>query len=50
MSLSPYYLLSTLSEELGQHIFVKRDDLLPDFLGGNKVRKTRPFSMTLVTK
>ncbi|WP_404401785.1 pyridoxal-phosphate dependent enzyme [Idiomarina seosinensis] len=39
MSLSPYYRLSGISDELDLNLFVKRDDLLPDFLGGNKVRK-----------
>lgn len=47
MSLSPYYLLSTISEDLGQRIFVKRDDLLPDFLGGNKVRKNKAILNSL---
>lgn len=38
---SPYYRLQNLSEELGMNIHVKRDDLLPDFMGGNKVRKNK---------
>ncbi|MDT7526325.1 pyridoxal-phosphate dependent enzyme [Pseudidiomarina sp. GXY010] len=41
MSYSPYYSLPMISEELRISLSVKRDDLLPDFLGGNKVRKNR---------
>lgn len=41
MSFSPYYLLPTISDELDIRLSVKRDDLLPDYLGGNKVRKNK---------
>lgn len=41
MSFSPFYLLPKISEELNLRLSVKRDDLLADFLGGNKVRKNQ---------
>lgn len=41
MNFSPYYLLPIVSKELGIRLSVKRDDLLPEFLGGNKVRKNK---------
>ena len=36
---SPFYRLNNLSEYLNIDLWVKRDDLIPFYLGGNKVRK-----------
>jgi len=36
---TPEYRLSGLSDAWGIDLWIKRDDLLPEFLGGNKVRK-----------
>lgn len=36
---APFYKLSKLSDDLGIDLWVKRDDLIPLYLGGNKVRK-----------
>lgn len=36
---SPFYKLNNLSEQLSIDLWVKRDDLIPHYLGGNKVRK-----------
>lgn len=36
---SPYYRLDTLSEHWGIDLWIKRDDLIPQWMGGNKVRK-----------
>lgn len=37
---SPLHRLDNLSARLGIDLWIKRDDLIPQFLGGNKVRKT----------
>ena len=39
LSPSPLYRLNNLSEYLNIDLWVKRDDLIPLYLGGNKVRK-----------
>lgn len=36
---SPFYRLNTLSERWNIDLWVKRDDLIPQWMGGNKVRK-----------
>lgn len=36
---TPFYQLKNLSEYLNIELWVKRDDLIPFYLGGNKVRK-----------
>lgn len=36
---SPLYRLERLSSSLGIDLWIKRDDLIPQYLGGNKVRK-----------
>ncbi len=36
---TPFYRLNNLSEHLNIDLWVKRDDLIPFYLGGNKVRK-----------
>lgn len=36
---TPLYRLDNLSQHLGIDLWVKRDDLIPFYLGGNKVRK-----------
>lgn len=36
---SPFYQLDRLSANLGIDLWIKRDDLIPYYLGGNKVRK-----------
>ncbi|MBK1781738.1 pyridoxal-phosphate dependent enzyme [Advenella sp. WQ 585] len=36
---SPFYRLNNLSKHLNIDLWVKRDDLIPFYLGGNKVRK-----------
>lgn len=38
---SPFYKMKSLSGVLGVELWVKRDDLIPEFMGGNKVRKNR---------
>lgn len=37
---SPFYRLDTLSERWGIDLWIKRDDLIPQWMGGNKVRKS----------
>lgn len=37
--LSPFYRLDALSKHWGIDLWVKRDDLIPQWMGGNKVRK-----------
>lgn len=37
---SPFYRLSRLSNVWGVDLWIKRDDLIPQYMGGNKVRKT----------
>lgn len=37
---SPFYKLSRLSHLWNIDLWIKRDDLIPNYLGGNKVRKT----------
>lgn len=36
---APFYRLDRLSANLGIDLWIKRDDLIPHYLGGNKVRK-----------
>lgn len=36
---APFYRLDKLSAKLGIDLWIKRDDLIPHYLGGNKVRK-----------
>ncbi len=36
---TPLYLLEKLSESIGREVWIKRDDLTPVAMGGNKIRK-----------
>ena len=47
---SPLYKLESLSEYLDIDLWVKRDDLLPLYLGGNKVRKNLKIISSLNKK